>query len=122
MPTGSKRNPLQAWPLYPPPVAPLWGGSFIKIKGAVEPVICVHRLISIRDCASLTFHRSPTSNRLFPSEKSADSVVIGYHATYPAPLTALNDGLIWSQLECFAIASGTPTRVRRVVSSGMTPS
>src|ERR1700686_3878213 len=72
--------------------------------------------------ASRAFHRSTTSNRLFPSEKSADSVVIGYHATYPAPRTAVNDGLIWSQLVCLAIPSGTPTRVRRVVSSGITPS
>src|SRR5208282_4421558 len=72
--------------------------------------------------ASLAFHRSATSNRLFPSEKSADSVVIGYQATYPAPRTAVNDGLIWSQLECLAISSGTPIRVSRVTSRGTTPS
>src|ERR1700722_18429170 len=40
------------------------------------------------------FHRSTTSNRPFPSEKSAASVVIGYHATYPAPRTPVNDGAI----------------------------
>src|SRR6266536_418858 len=44
--------------------------------------------------ASRAFHRSATSNKLFPSEKSADSVVIGYHATYPAPRTAVNERLI----------------------------
>jgi len=71
---------------------------------------------------SRAFHRFTTSNKLFPSEKSADSVVIGYHATYPAPRTAVNDEPIWSQLECLAISSGTPTRVSRVVSRGMTPS
>src|SRR5580698_2521540 len=72
--------------------------------------------------ASRFFHRSTTSNKLFPSEKSAASVVIGYHATYPAPRTAVNAALIWSQLVCFAIPSGTPTCASRVVSSAITPS
>src|ERR1019366_1374341 len=72
--------------------------------------------------ASRAFHRSTTSNRLLPSEKSADSVVIGYHATYPAPRTAVNEPPMWSQLVCRAISGGTPTRASRVASSGMTPS
>src|SRR5882762_766150 len=97
-------------------------GEQIVTGGASPPSrdIATLALNSLR--ASRAFHRSTTSNKLFPSEKSADSVVIGYHATYPAPRTAVNDGLIWSQLVCFAIPSGIPTRVRRVVSSGITPS
>src|ERR1039458_2154544 len=101
----------------PPASAP---HSRVGVASALPPCTLSASLNSLP--ASLAFHRSTTSNRLFPSEKSADSVVIGYHATYPAPRTAVNDALIWSQLVCLAIASGTPTRISRVASSGITPS
>src|SRR5260370_21552064 len=94
--------------------------SSVGVASALPPCKLNSSLNSLPPSRAL--HRSTTSNKLFPSEKSADSVVIGYHVTYPAPRTAVNDGLIWSQLECLAISSGTPTRISRVASSGITPS
>src|ERR1017187_7751788 len=69
-------------------------GEQIRKLGAspVTPTAAILTLNSL--AASRAFQRSATSNRLLPSEKSADSVVIGYHATYPAPRTAVNDGVI----------------------------
>src|SRR5579863_5185630 len=72
--------------------------------------------------ANRAFHRPTVSGTLFPSDKFADSVATGYHTTYPIPRTAVNDLLIWSHSECLALSSGTPIRLSRVTSSGITPS
>ena len=74
------------------------------------------------DPASRAFHRPITSTKLFPSDKFATSVAIGYHATYPAPRTAVNFASIWSQSMLFAASSGMPIRVNRVASGRITPS
>ena len=79
-------------------------------------------LIFIPACSSRAFHLATVSNTLSPSDRFADSVATGYHATYPMPRTAVNDLPIWSQSLCRACSSGIPIRVSLVASSGMMPS
>src|SRR5205814_1520348 len=74
------------------------------------------KLIFISASASRCFHLPIVSSTLFPCDKFAASVAIGYHATLPIPRTAVNDGPISSQSVCFATSEGTPIRVSLVVS------
>jgi hypothetical protein len=87
---------------------------------AGSPSTCKVTFISAS--ASRAFQRAIAANTLLPCDKLAASSATGYHATCPTPRNPVNDGLIWSQSEYFAAASGVPIRVNLVAFSGTTPS
>src|SRR5258708_4567899 len=88
------------------------------------PVVpeCLNIIFINSTWASRCFHLPTASETPLPSDKFAASTDTGYHATYPIPRTAVKVVPIWSQSEFLAVSAGTPMRVNRVASCGITPS
>src|ERR1022692_2288237 len=102
---------------------PCRSGLFITTTGRLADQFAEkQRFILTLEPSPRVLHLPTVSNTLFASDRLADSVATGYHTTYPIPRTAVNDLPIGSQSLCSALSSGTPIRVSRVTSSGITPS